>query len=596
MGRVKAKISDDETAMTDLKPANENPWYVLMTLYGEQTGEEVDWELHEKNRDAWNAWVALCLSKELRNEIIAKSNAQIDEELLEVTSRSEIRQLFRVRCEDEMRPSSKRQKIPTFLDKIDLSGLHFSQALCCEGFVFPEEVTFARSRFEQPTSFEDTFFRGRVDFSGGYFRALALFRNAEFESTADFATCRFAQTASFHSVTFSKETLFEHAVFSETALFRLASFHARLVMRHAQFRGEANFEAAKFKGIASFNYVRFERDAKFNSSLFTYEAYFEGAKFSGPVSFGAVKFLTFAFFDWARFHGDVSFNHSKFFDRAFFKNVEFELEASFCSVEFGGRASFTGTTFGKDAKFSVASFLSTAEFDRVHFDGVTSFESSSFGIGEDPKGTPLFEDSVFEKPVSFRRARFGFTYPYFGGAVLPTRATFTADTSCWPSVSMQDDETSKEACATIRHALAVQGLPDEEHFFFRREMAYAGKQGTWWQRLPYRAYGSVSDFGKSIQRPLLWLLGLWMAPSLVYLACFAWTDVMVGRSWRILEPFGFSFANIFKFLGFQRLYFGSTYMDTLPVWLQAVSGLQTILGFALLFFLGLGLRQRFRLR
>jgi hypothetical protein len=47
-----------------LKDANENPWYVLATIYDVQEAEEVDWELHEKNRRAWNAWACQNLSGE----------------------------------------------------------------------------------------------------------------------------------------------------------------------------------------------------------------------------------------------------------------------------------------------------------------------------------------------------------------------------------------------------------------------------------------------------------------------------------------------------------------------------------------------------
>ena len=35
-----------------LTPANQNPWYVLMTLYGEQEGEAVVLQLDEDNRAA----------------------------------------------------------------------------------------------------------------------------------------------------------------------------------------------------------------------------------------------------------------------------------------------------------------------------------------------------------------------------------------------------------------------------------------------------------------------------------------------------------------------------------------------------------------
>lgn len=52
--------------MADLTLANENPWYVLMTLYGEQEGDEVDWDLHERNRNVWNSWSCQNSSKEDR--------------------------------------------------------------------------------------------------------------------------------------------------------------------------------------------------------------------------------------------------------------------------------------------------------------------------------------------------------------------------------------------------------------------------------------------------------------------------------------------------------------------------------------------------
>lgn len=57
--------------MSDAKqertPANQNPWYVLMTLYGEQTGEEIDNALHDKNREAWNSWAGFVLPESIRD-------------------------------------------------------------------------------------------------------------------------------------------------------------------------------------------------------------------------------------------------------------------------------------------------------------------------------------------------------------------------------------------------------------------------------------------------------------------------------------------------------------------------------------------------
>lgn len=148
----------------------------------------------------------------------------------------------------------------------------------------------------------------------------------------------------------------------------------------------------------------------------------------------------------------------------------------------------------------------------------------------------------------------------------------------------------------MRHCVANQGLPEEEHFFFRREMSFAARSGSWMSRAPYRLFGLISDYGHSILRPTLGLLALWLIPAMFFLIAFAWLDVLNGAAWRGVEPFSLSFASIFKIFGFHGLYFGSDYMQDLPMWMQALSGFQTIMGFVLLFFLGLGLRQRFRLR
>jgi TM2 domain-containing membrane protein YozV len=63
----------------------------------------------------------------------------------------------------------------------------------------------------------------------------------------------------------------------------------------------------------------------------------------------------------------------------------------------------------------------------------------------------------------------------------------------------------------------------------------------------------------------------------------------------LLGPFGLSFANLFAFLGLHRLYFTHVLKD-LPGLLQFLAGAQTVAGVVLLFFLGLGLHNRFRLQ
>ena len=69
-------MAENELALT---PANANPWYVLMTLYGEQDGAEVDSALHQKNRAAWNAWSCQAMADAARAAAAVTSGVTVAE-------------------------------------------------------------------------------------------------------------------------------------------------------------------------------------------------------------------------------------------------------------------------------------------------------------------------------------------------------------------------------------------------------------------------------------------------------------------------------------------------------------------------------------
>ena len=217
---------------------------------------------------------------------------------------------------------------------------------------------------------------------------------------------------------------------------------------------------------------------------------------------------------------------------------------------------------------------------------------------------PDFTEASFAKVVSFRAAEFMSHYPVLEGTQFREGVVLSAKAAFWPvagkgatDLDESGTERAKEACEALRHALGKQGLPEEEHFFFRREMGFAAQIGGVWQRLPYQVFGAVSDFGQSIWRPAVGLLALWAIGGLLYTVSYAWGAFDDGQQPReILFGFGLSFANIFKFLGLQRSYFDVAFTQSLNPWLQVMGGVQTVVGFLLLFFLGLGLRTRFRMR
>jgi len=130
-------------------------------------------------------------------------------------------------------------------------------------------------------------------------------------------------------------------------------------------------------------------------------------------------------------------------------------------------------------------------------------------------------------------------------------------------------------------------------------MGFAGQIGSWWQRLPYRAFGALSEYGYSIQKPALWLLAAFVVPAILYLFPIARHQIANAEPnyplTAIAEAFGISFASLFNFFGFQKTFLSAAFED-LNGWLKILSAAQTVSGYVLLFFLGLGLRSRFRLR
>ena len=132
---------------------------------------------------------------------------------------------------------------------------------------------------------------------------------------------------------------------------------------------------------------------------------------------------------------------------------------------------------------------------------------------------------------------------------------------------------------------------DEEQFFHRMEMRCKRETEGWRYRWIYTLFEGVSDYGNSVLLPAMWLFTVWLSGMIAKL------DMAKDGWWpdyhSIPSAMGWSFANLFSFFGFYRRYFAGEELEPL---LLVFSGVQTVFGFVLVFMLGLGLRNRFRLR
>ncbi len=355
----------------------------------------------------------------------------------------------------------------------------------------------------------------------------------------------------FSGLNFSKFIDFSNMIFENNCVFDFSIFHSG-----------ANFSASNFRTFVDFNFITFKGRANFHSTTFR-----------ASTSVIATKFILEANFSHCSFKSRASFSSASFNDFTEFYSVSFDENAFFLSCKFNEDVSFVLSTFNNDIFFNSAKFNATTLFSGVRFlTKVPNFYNTKF-----------FDDTIFSLPDDFTR-----NWP-------PISGTVEIDGQDKP-VEVMPAAEQKRAYNRLRLFMSKSLQIDEEQYFHRMEMRCKAQTQSWPYRLLFSAYEAISDYGNSIWRPIGWLTIVWLAGACARLATIKAENIQselplaLGAAFHSL---GWSFANIFSFFGFQRRYFAGEELN----WaLNLLSATQTIFGFILLFLLGLGLRNRFRLR
>ncbi|MCR9140475.1 MAG: pentapeptide repeat-containing protein [Alphaproteobacteria bacterium] len=462
-----------------LTPAAQNPWYVLATVAGEQTGTsipEIDHGLRARNCRFWNGWMCQDLDLAARAEIAERMGLQPgDLAPLSEDEMKAVRQRFTAAFSD----SEPEDVMPNWSDVVDFQQTYF-----------PSIVVLGKCHFNRRAVFQETHFAGTAYFRDAHFTEDANFREVHFAGSADFLKAHFTRSAGFQEVHFAG-----HAVFQKV-----------------HFAGHAVFQESHFTDFASFL----------------------NAHFADPADFKAAH-------------------------------------------------------FAKVADFKAAHFATVADFQEAHFAGPAIFREARFDLYAN------FSDGGFSSETMFERTDFKGRVPKFFHRQMHQATSFTDDPTLWPQVTKDNAKDGKRAYTRLRQIAAEAHNPDLEHFFLRQEMRCKKQLAEPFDRAWFWLYWKLSDYGNSLARPTLWLLVAWLVPGLLFLFAYA-SEIIDGTSTLSpLSPFGLSFANLFSFLGLNRLFFGEVIKE-FGFWLSLLAGMQTVAGVILLFFLGLGLRNRFRLK
>ena len=277
----------------------------------------------------------------------------------------------------------------------------------------------------------------------------------------------------------------------------------------------ADFSGHEFKGLTDFSGFVSPGPALFNEAAFSGNAWFSEATFSGNAEFSE-----------ATCSGNAWFSEAAFSGHAWFGAAVFKGYAGFNKAVFKGYAVFNKAAFNGYAEFGAANFSKTASFVQTDFTGFTSFDHCRF------------EEYASYRAIQASRS-FSLTHVWFGQVPDFTQARFAESPELdtirikpqrgWPR-SLAD--LAARWRALKRLAVAAHDHNRELLFWKGEVLARRWSVDKPWHALFYFGlfYGWLSDFGRSVVRPLIgWALG-WLV--------FAWhyLSQQLGDGWLCEEP------------------------------------------------------------
>lgn len=301
--QLKIKTMTDEKK-PELRPASENPWYILATIAGEPRSSS-DRQTIEKNRYYWNGFMRSMLSDE------------------------------------EIESSGLSQKLPQLTDE-DFEKIDFS--LCSKGFEAKiisklEEIDFSNTNFDK-----------EVNFPKFVFARYTIFDSSNFSKSAGFYSSVFLKTVFFHFSMFTVPVSFCGVIFSGGAYFDSAVFSGSVSFDSSTFSDVASFRSSIFIGSADFRYSTFTKLASFDYSTFTVVADFFCSTFIETASFHFSTFTRGVFFHFSIFTGITDFQSSIFKLNTKFSYAEFNQAPQFYETNLYEDTDWHGVQWPKKPK------------------------------------------------------------------------------------------------------------------------------------------------------------------------------------------------------------------------------------------------------
>lgn len=355
------------------------------------------------------------------------------------------------------------------------------------------------------------------------------------------------------------------------------------------------------KPLIDFRDCIFFGKVDFTGSMFRYYTDFRGSRFQDRADFRECEFRNYADFSRIAFLDTVNFEKSEFFSTSDFRITDFSLIANFRNSKFHRTLNLSDSCIKSEADFEgiIADW-------KVYFDNITAHGNFS-ASGSRFNGLVSISNSIFYYPPNFLSTDFSQT-PIF------LSSFFNYPTRGWLGRCEQEDGEAR--FRRLKQLAAGAHDHELELSLFASELKAKRFHSLKPNRLRDLArfclnyiYEWTSDFGQSWMRPLGWLA------ATILCALYAY-ESMLGTAYTLAKgvvDFSSiakvaSFANVFPFAG--QAVVGREIMvrglcpspegeppplDCLTT-LYTISAVEGVFGLIFLFLIGLGLRNRFRIK
>jgi uncharacterized protein YjbI with pentapeptide repeats len=340
---------------------------------------------------------------------------------------------------------------------------------------------------------------------------------------ADFANFLFPANANFDDATFSGDVRFHESTFKGSAKFNRAAFQQNAGFHDVNFQGSAWFIDATFRDYAGFATVTFHGLALFIGATFVKDGKFDNATFEGDAVFRNATFKWYAGFHGAMLKREARFEQATFEKFAGFSGATFEGRAWFDCAAFGGDARFDCTTFQGVAGFDSTEFQGSTKFDDCRFESAVSFratasKSNFVAAGAQFQKVPDFSQATFSEAPRFDNTHICRAEPQGGWHNILFAYRYGRDDAAryraLKALAIRGHDHQSELNFFAGEIVSRRGIEDFAFPHPRDGKIWPGGVRYW----AGQAYETLSDFGRSMLRPLFWWIALMGMYAVGYLS------------------------------------------------------------------------------